>query len=368
MTPLHIQDVSKHFGSADTPPALSEVSLAVDSGELLVLLGPSGSGKTTLLRCIAGLIEPSSGTIRIGEHVVVDCAAGVHVATHKRGLGMVFQNFALWPHMTVKQNVAYPLAKHSQGVDDRVMEMLTLVRCEPMADRLPSTLSGGQQQRIALARALAGSPALLLFDEPLSNLDALLRIELRTQLRLIHRMKGFTGIYVTHDQGEALSLGTRVAVMNQGHIEQIGTPEEIYCSPASDFVADFMGMGNQLIVDGSGLRCDGSGRRVAGFGSEFRKGNTTERTAIRFRPESLVVIGNERADQAATQSPGRLAIDDLEVLDRAFGGEHIEYSLQSGTVVLKARMTRGHALWEVGERVCGLVSQADTACFEAPAN
>jgi iron(III) transport system ATP-binding protein len=360
MTPLRIEAVSKHFGAADTAPALSNVSLAVDAGELVVLLGPSGSGKTTLLRCIAGLTEPTAGTIRVGNRVIVDCADDVHVPTHKRGLGMVFQNFALWAHMTVRQNVAYPLGGRAKAAEGRVSEMLNLVHCMALADRLPSTLSGGQQQRIALARALAAAPALLLFDEPLSNLDALLRLELRTQLRLIHRRTAFTGVYVTHDQAEALSLGTRVAVMNQGRIEQIGTPEEVYCAPASDFVAEFMGMGNRLVIESDGTRSDGSGQRVLGLAP---RGGVpgTRKVVVRFRPEALMF---ESTDAQSSGSAANLVIPDVEIVDRAFGGECVEYSLQTGTLLLKARIPRGTALRDVGERVRATLRQTDAAFFE----
>ena len=359
MTALQIEAVSKQFGTSAGPAALHNVSLAVKPGEMVVLLGPSGSGKTTLLRCVAGLTEPTDGSIQIGERVVVDCERHIHVPTHKRGLGMVFQSFALWPHMTVRENVAYPLDRRHAARNQRVDEMLALVRCSHLADRLPSTLSGGQQQRIALVRALASAPALLLFDEPLSNLDALLRIELRAQLRQIHRMTGFTGLYVTHDQVEAMSLGSRVAVMNQGRLEQIGAPEEIYFAPATDFVAEFMGMGNQLVVDRDGTRADGSGQRVIGFSSENAAGGAAK-TILRFRPESLMM------EPGPVDAPGdrHFVIPDLEIVDRAFSGEYVEYSLQSASVMLKARAGRGIEPRGVGEKVNGLVPRAEAAVFD----
>lgn len=359
MTALRIDRISKDFGRPQTLAALHEINLAVDAGEMVVLLGPSGSGKTTLLRCVAGLTEPTGGSIQIGDRTVVDCERGIRIPTHKRGLGMVFQNFALWPHMTVRANVAYPLAGRAEIRDKRVDEMLELVHCSHLGDRLPSTLSGGQQQRIALVRALASAPALLLFDEPLSNLDALLRIELRAQLRQIHRVTGFTGLYVTHDQVEALSLGSRVAVMNHGQIEQIGPPEQIYNAPATDFVAEFMGMGNRLIVTGDGALSDGSGRRIMGLPA--RHGATgSGQKAIRFRPESLAL----EANGASAASQSHLVIPDLDVVDRAFIGEYVEYSLQSASSSLKARMGRGAQLIDVGGRVNGLVPHLEAASFD----
>jgi iron(III) transport system ATP-binding protein len=338
VTPLSITGLSKRFGP--THVVLQDVNLTVEAGELLVLLGPSGSGKTTLLRCIAGLIEPTTGVIRIGDRVVNDCDSAISVPTHKRGLGMVFQSFALWAHMTVRENVAYPLKSHrtlnAQRIAARVDEMLQLVHCAALADRLPTTLSGGQQQRVALARALAASPALLLFDEPLSNLDALLRLELRAQLRMIRRLAGFTGVYVTHDQAEALSLGDRVAVMNGGRIEHIGTPDEVYRNPATEFVAEFMGMSNRLPVS--------DGTAVA-----------------RFRPEAVRL---QRSGE--TQSAGAeplLTIPEIEVVDRAFVGEWFEYSLSIEGQQFKARVAAKDVAPDVGDRIRVTILRDGAAFF-----
>jgi iron(III) transport system ATP-binding protein len=362
MKSVGIERLTKRFGASDAAVALRDISLAVGAGELVVLLGPSGSGKTTLLRCIAGLTEPTAGTIRIGDRTIVDCDRGIAIPTHRRGLGMVFQNFALWPHMTVGQNVAYPLHGSAASIESRVAQMLSLVHCAPLMDRLPSTLSGGQQQRIALARALAAAPDVLLFDEPLSNLDALLRLELRAQLRFIHRRTGFTGIYVTHDQAEALSLGTRIAVMNQGRIEQIATPEEVYQKPATEFVAEFMGMGNRLTLAPDGTRCDGSGLRVIGF-EPSRASAPAGTVAVRFRPESLALDKPGNPSTRGEDGPV-LVIPDVEIVDRAFAGEHVEYSVQSGPLLLKARVARSVSPSGVGERACAVVSRADAALFE----
>lgn len=231
---------------------LTQIDLQVARGELLVLLGPSGCGKSTLLRCLAGLERPNRGRIALGDTEFVNGHRGTFLPPNKRDVGMVFQNYALWPHLKVSQNVAYPLkAKRRKDAlkEGRVEEALKVVHCDHLAERYPPELSGGQQQRVALARAMASRPSLMLLDEPLSNLDALLRIELRSQLRLLHRELGFTAIHVTHDQEEAIALGTRVAVMNAGRIEQIGPPNEVYENPATGYVADFLGARNRLEVD-----------------------------------------------------------------------------------------------------------------------
>ncbi len=235
-----IRDLAKRFGSTT---ALKTISLEIASQELFFLLGPSGCGKTTLLRLIAGFYQPDGGEIFFGDKPVHG------VPPHRRNTGMVFQNYALWPHLTVGENVAYGLEVRSLSaveIKNRVAEALAIVQMEPFADRTPNQLSGGQQQRIALARALVVRPDLLLLDEPLSNLDARLRLEMREEIRRIHAQTRITTIYVTHDQKEALSLADRIAVMRDGLIEQIGPPRAIYRSPANRFVADFIGETNWL--------------------------------------------------------------------------------------------------------------------------
>ena len=235
-----IEHLTKNFG--DTV-ALKGISLEIRDQELFFLLGPSGCGKTTLLRTIAGFYQPDGGRLLFGEKPMEG------VPPHRRNAGMVFQNYALWPHMTVAENVAYgldvrriPAAEKSQ----RVKEALATVRMEPYADRTPNQLSGGQQQRVALARALVIKPDVLLLDEPLSNLDAKLRLEMRDEIRRIHQETQITTIYVTHDQKEALSLADRMAVLRDGRIEQLGDPRTIYRNPSNRFVADFIGESNWL--------------------------------------------------------------------------------------------------------------------------
>ena len=238
MIELHLKDVSKFFGEIC---AVDHVTLDVEKGELFFLLGPSGCGKSTFLRTIAGFYQPDTGELYFDDKLMNN------VPPHRRNIGMVFQNYALWPHMSVYQNVEYGLnvRKLPAGVKrEKVMQVLEIVRMEEYADRNPNQLSGGQQQRIALARALVIEPDILLLDEPLSNLDAKLRLEMRQEIKRIHSAAGITSVYVTHDQKEALSMADRMAVMRYGKIVQIGTPREVYNVPANSFVADFIGETN----------------------------------------------------------------------------------------------------------------------------
>jgi iron(III) transport system ATP-binding protein len=254
----------KSFGSDSR--VVDDVSFAIQPGEMFFLLGPSGCGKTTVLRMLAGFVQPDGGDILFDQKRMNE------VAPQNRNTAMVFQNYAIWPHLTVFENVAYgPRARNLDAttVNRRVTEALRVVRLENLAQRKPAELSGGQQQRVALARALAVEPDLILLDEPLSNLDARLRLELRVELLRIHRETRTTCLYVTHDQEEALSLADRVAVMHQGRIEQVGTPREIYERPVNEFTARFMGEINVLAPDSSliGLLGALTGRKI-GFRPE----------------------------------------------------------------------------------------------------
>ena len=238
---LALHGLAKSYGEGK--PAVAGIDLAAARGEFLTLLGPSGCGKTTVLRMIAGLVPPSSGRIAI------DGADITALPSHQRNMGLVFQNYALFPHLSVARNVAFGLEMRGAeraAIERRVAESLALVRLEGLRRRMPRELSGGQQQRVALARALVIEPSLLLLDEPLSNLDAKLREELRDEIRDIQRRLGITAIFVTHDQVEALTLSDRIAVMNEGRLEQLGTPTEIYERPASEFVAAFIGRTNRI--------------------------------------------------------------------------------------------------------------------------
>jgi iron(III) transport system ATP-binding protein len=240
MISLTIENLTKRFGDA---VALDSVNLRIEPGEIFFLLGPSGCGKTTLLRSIAGFYIPESGRILFGDEDVT------RQAPHRRNTGMMFQSYALWPHMTVAKNVAFGLEERrvpARELTERVQQALDSVRMGPFADRKIHQLSGGQQQRVALARALVIRPRCLLLDEPLSNLDAKLRLEMRTEIRRICKEFGLTAIYVTHDQKEALSIADRMAILEGGHIRQTGRPAEVYRHPHSRFVADFMGETNFL--------------------------------------------------------------------------------------------------------------------------
>ncbi len=245
---LRLEHISKHFG---TVKAVDDLSLEIRAGEVLTLLGPSGCGKTTTLRVIAGLESPDAGELWFGDRLIVSVGRGVYVPTHKRNLGMVFQSYAIWPHMTVFENVAYPLSVRGvrgDKVRSQVMEALHLVGLDGLHDRQAPQLSGGQQQRVALARAIVHEPSILLLDEPFSNLDAKLREQMRVQLKVLLNRLRITSVFVTHDQIEALSLSDRIVVMSGGHVEQIGSPQQLYEAPATPFVRDFLG--KTLILEG----------------------------------------------------------------------------------------------------------------------
>jgi len=257
---LRIDGLTKRFGQT---VAVDDLSLEIGEGEFFTLLGPSGCGKTTTLRCIGGLERPEGGSITLLDRCLVSASPRVFVPPERRNMGMVFQSYALWPHMTVFENVAYPLKLRRVGRDEtrrRVADALRLVGLQGLEDRPAPRLSGGQQQRVALARALVFSPQILLLDEPLSNLDALLRDEMRRQLKDLQRRVGITTVYVTHDQVEALSLSDRIAILNQGRLEQVGTPAEIYSRPATPFAQSFLG--KTFSLDGSVLAMDEAGTRV----------------------------------------------------------------------------------------------------------
>ncbi|MFC4117785.1 ABC transporter ATP-binding protein [Nonomuraea zeae] len=258
---VRLDGVRKEFRRADRTlaAAVDGVSLEVAPAEILVLLGPSGCGKTTLLRSIAGLERPDEGLVEIGGRAVFDAARGLDVPPERRGLSMMFQSYALWPHMSVFDNVAYPLLSRRGGrpardeVAARVGQALDLVGIGELARQHPGEMSGGQQQRVALARALVAGDGLILFDEPLSNVDAKVRERLRAELLAMQRRLGFAAVYVTHDQTEAMELATRIAVMRAGRVEQLGPPREIYDRPATRYVAGFVGIANEIPGEVAGV-------------------------------------------------------------------------------------------------------------------
>ncbi|HET9403510.1 MAG TPA: ABC transporter ATP-binding protein [Burkholderiales bacterium] len=287
---ISVEHLTKRFGPL---AVVSDVSLSIQEGELFTLLGPSGCGKTTLLRLIAGFYGPDAGEVRFGDRVVNA------VPPHERGIGMVFQNYALWPHMTVSGNVSYGLKLRKVPATEmatRVQGVLEKVKLGGLGDRYPGQLSGGQQQRVALARALVLNPQILLLDEPLSNLDAKIRVQVRAEIRKLQRELGITTIYVTHDQDEALTLSDRIAVFNQGKVFQVGPPKALYERPANRFVADFIGINN--FIEGKVVSVDGAQRRLSAesaFGelaaicdAPLKAG---DRCLICVRPENIAMEG-----------------------------------------------------------------------------
>jgi iron(III) transport system ATP-binding protein len=284
---IAVEHLTKRFGAL---AVVSEVSLSIEEGELFTLLGPSGCGKTTLLRLVAGFYAADEGTIRFNDRVVNA------VPPHERGIGMVFQNYALWPHMTVTENVGYGLKLRKiarSEISARVAAILENVKLSGLGERYPGQLSGGQQQRVALARALVLNPKILLLDEPLSNLDAKVRVQVRAEIRKLQKDLGITAVYVTHDQEEALAMSDRIAVLNHGKVLQIGPPRALYERPASRFVADFIGINN--LVEGDVLARNGAaGLRVRTAIGELQAAHNGglqagERCVICIRPENLVL-------------------------------------------------------------------------------
>ncbi len=277
--PVRLEGVTKRFGAV---VAVAGVDLEVPPGRLVTLLGPSGCGKTTTLRVVAGLEQPTAGRVWIGREDVTDLPAA------RRGVTMVFQSYALFPHLTVFENVAYGLRVQrlpAAEVRRRTLEALELVGLPETTHRYPAQLSGGQQQRVALARALVMQPRVLLFDEPLSNLDAKLRRRVRAEIRVLQRRLGITSLYVTHDQSEALALSDVVVVMNQGRVEQVGTPEEVYRRPQTRFVADFIGEANLLPAEYRDGAVEVVGYRFPFVQEDVREGPVT----LMVRPEAVVI-------------------------------------------------------------------------------
>ena len=251
MPEIILKHVTKRFGKF---VAVDDLNLTIESNAFITLLGPSGCGKTTTLRMIAGLETPTEGMISIDGKVVFDADKGINLPPNKRDVGFLFQNYALWPHMTVYQNIAFGLENlkwDKKRIDARVKELLAMLRIEQFEKRYPTELSGGQQQRVAIARTLAPGPKVLFMDEPLSNLDAKLRMEMRTELKRLHRDTDSTFVYVTHDQLEAMTLSTRVCIMQNGLLQQYAPPLEMYNNPANLFVADFMGNPTMNFIDGT---------------------------------------------------------------------------------------------------------------------
>jgi iron(III) transport system ATP-binding protein len=343
---LRLRGVRKTFTRRDgtTLIAIDDLSLDVGRGEFLVLLGASGCGKTTLLRCVAGLEQPDVGRIELSGSPVFDPSAGIEVAPERRQIGMVFQSYALWPHMTVQENVAYPLQMRGTPrarIRDAVGRMLEAMNIAPLASQYPGQISGGQQQRVALARALICGDDLILFDEPLSNVDAKVREHLRLELLALQREFGFTAVYVTHDQDEAMALASHIAVITDGRVAQLGTPQEIYLRPRTCYVARFVGSANQF----PGTLRRGDGVVETAFG------------AIRVPAANLQAAGT---DVMVISRPERWSIDDEapadglalegELVAAAFLGSHNEYLVETQGARIQI-WALGHTLLHAGARV-----------------
>jgi ABC-type Fe3+/spermidine/putrescine transport system ATPase subunit len=314
MSKLELLKVCKRYGDH---AVVEDLSLALHEGELVTLLGPSGCGKTTTLRMIAGFIEPSGGGIAVDG--VTISSPGRTVPPERRGMSMIFQSYAIWPNMTVEENVAFGLQVRRVAAADsrrRVAQMLEIVKLEALAKRYPAELSGGQQQRVALARAMVVRPALLLLDEPLSNLDANLREEMAGEIRRLHDEFKFTTVYVTHDQAEAMTISDRIAVLNQGRLEQIDTPWNLYNRPSTRFVAGFIGQTN--LVEGQGSQGQ---IRIPGFDAPLpiRGDMTAARVPLSIRPQSLHL-----------GEPGRNAhpLGAVSIVDRSYLGEYWNYTVR----------------------------------------
>lgn len=343
---LEISNLVKTFkdsrGRGDqSVTAVNDVSLRVEPGQLYTLLGPSGCGKTTTLRCVAGLETPDSGRISVADRVLYSSSDRIKLSANERGLGMVFQSYAVWPHMDVFHNVSFPLdvargrkRLSRANIRERVERVLAVVQLEHLKDRRATDLSGGQQQRLALARALVMEPPLLLLDEPLSNLDAKLRENMRFELKRLQTDLGITAVYVTHDQLEALAMSSVIAVLNNGMIEQVGKPREIYERPATKFVANFIGTSNFLEGSVVARHADDSyevqaaeGRLLATSTRRFSPGDSV---TVSVRPESI---------ELSADSPPETGVGtwQAEVISRAFLGEAVDHLVRVGEREMLAR-------------------------------
>jgi iron(III) transport system ATP-binding protein len=363
MTGLRFDHISRNFGGVH---ALEDVHFTIAPGELFFLLGPSGCGKSTLLRIAAGLLKPSMGRIFFDGRDVTD------VETRHRNAVMVFQSYALWPHMSVRQNVQFGLSVKGTAADEarrRVDAALELVRLSGEGNRKPFELSGGQQQRVALARALAVRPACLLLDEPLSNLDAKLRVQMRGEIRRICKESGLTTVYVTHDQKEALSVADRIAVMDQGRVRQMGTPAELYNDPIDTFVADFIGGAN--LLKGEVVGRDGPTARVrTGIGELVTANNARligeKNVVVSIRPEQMRIgaaglVGTSGGNGAA--HTGNRFVG--KVVDSTFLGEASEHTIEIGGARVRALATP--PMFNPPEQVTLSFDAADVQMLAEPA-
>ena len=362
---LSIRNLRKRF---DSLVAVDGASLEVEEGHTLALLGPSGCGKTTILRCLAGLETADEGAIEIAGKPVFDHAAGINLMPEERELGIVFQSYAVWPHMSVAENVAFPLMVRGvpkQETKDRTARILELVGLTAAGHKGATALSGGQQQRVALARALIHEPRLVLFDEPMSNLDAQLRAQMRMELSVLQDRLGFTAIYVTHDQAEAFALAETVAVMNQGRIETVGEPRRVFHRPATPFVARFLGLnvlrGRVVAAQGEFCRVAlADGVEIWGSAASPLPASTAALLCVRKEHVTVRKVAAAAAALATGQPPAEQVFR-AEIRTASFLGLQEEYIVALGGVELGS-IQPPHGL-RAGERVEAVIRPADCVVF-----
>jgi iron(III) transport system ATP-binding protein len=359
MKKLQIKNISRHFGTVE---AVRHFSLEVNDGELLAILGPSGCGKSTLLSCIAGIEIPDSGELYLNNRCIFSPDKKIDLPSNRRRIGFVFQNYALWPHMTVREHIAYPLKMlkmSGKRIRAEVDKNLSMIQLEQKAGRYPHEISGGEQQRVALGRALIMHPDLLLLDEPLSNLDARLRDTMQKEIRNIQQQLKLTVIHVTHDQAEAMAMADRIAVMNAGQLLQTGTPKEIYHNPQNTFTADFVGINNLIhgesASDGSILldveSTDGSRMAIPAFLGKESPGKGEFVLAV--RPEDVSMVRADELYALNASAMGSAAAGGLGtgiITHSVFRGAHVMYEITSGDTVLTA-LLHSNMDFSIGERV-----------------
>ncbi len=342
MALIEMEKITKRFGPV---LAVDHFSLTIKAGEFLTLLGPSGCGKTTVLRMIAGLEIPDEGSIKIKGEKVFSASEGIYVPPGKRGIGLVFQSYALWPHMTVFENVAFGLEVQkfdSQSLKERVNTSLEYMQLQGLDKRYPQELSGGQQQRVALARMLVTRPSIFLMDEPLSNLDAKLRMEMRTEIKRLHWEAKASTIYVTHDQNEALTMATKIVVMNQGVLQQVASPQKTYKQPANLFVADFIGSPTINFIPGRVFQKSGETRFMSealNLPAPPISDLTGKQLIAAIRPEDIRVSAREEKDGIPA-----------EVYSVLPAGAEVILQVKKGTSIFNIRVM-GEVSWDMGERV-----------------
>jgi putative spermidine/putrescine transport system ATP-binding protein len=343
---IQFRQVSKSFGATRV---VEHLDLAIARGEFVSLLGPSGSGKTTILMMLAGFEAPTSGTIHVADRRIDQ------LPPHKRDMGVVFQNFALFPHRSVEENVAFPLQMRGMQrsqIAPKVARALEMVKLGHLGERRPAQLSGGQQQRVALARALVFEPEVVLMDEPLGALDKQLREHMQLELRDLHRTLGLTVIFVTHDQSEALTMSDRVAVFNNGRIEQIGTPQQIYDAPQTRFVAEFVGETNLMEAHVDAVHQDGASVRAGGLFFHVDAAGPLEpgqSINLSLRPERIRLGDDASVGNALS----------VQIADWVYQGDHVRVHLQAGDHMLVAKLDRRAREWPVGSTVVASFERDD---------